>query len=116
LPAHLKAAIWQSVRESSPASRWWDAWLRPVVALPVAAVVIGALITFPAIRESAGPRIPSAYYLQQHASSRANPLTDRGPQPSTLLDESDADAPPSATLAALIGAAEPQGADDRSSH
>jgi len=80
LPSTVKAEIWERVRSAKPSPLSWVAgWLRPGVAIPVAAVIVlGAYFGV----SSMGPRgvasIDAAYYLQDHAALNSTiPFSDR---------------------------------------
>ncbi len=94
MPSMVKAAIWEQVREARPStSQRVLAWLRPAVALPVAAaIVLAAYFGLHAQQVSAEPTIDAAYLLQAHAAMNSTiPFSDRtGANPATLEGQSPA--------------------------
>lgn len=92
LPAGVKAAIWQQIRNAQPttASRI-RAWFRPALALPVAAVLaVGLYFGSSLIHSNApGPVIEAAYYLQDHdAMNGTVPFADRTGANAAVLENS----------------------------
>jgi predicted anti-sigma-YlaC factor YlaD len=81
MPPMLKAEIWERIREAqpSPASRLL-AWLRPAVALPIAAALAIAAYFGPSVFGPHGaPAIEASYYLQDHAALNSTiPFSDHG--------------------------------------
>ena len=80
LPSTLKAEIWSRIRSAEPTfwSRLRDS-LRPVVLVPVAAVLAVAVYFGNALLAPPGvPSIEAAYYLQDHAALNSTvPFSDR---------------------------------------
>ncbi|HEY8314467.1 MAG TPA: zf-HC2 domain-containing protein [Candidatus Baltobacteraceae bacterium] len=80
MPSTVKAAIWQQIRDArpSPATRIL-AWLRPAIAIPVAAaIVLAAYFGLHSQQASAAPTIDAAYLLQDHAAMNSTvPFGDR---------------------------------------
>ena len=80
LPSSVKAEIWERVRAGKPAL--WNraaAWLRPGVALPLAAALaIAAYFGSTYISPQGAPSIEASYYLQDHAAMNSTvPFSDR---------------------------------------
>jgi negative regulator of sigma E activity len=79
LPSSVKAEIWKRVREAqaSPWSRLSE-WIRPAVAIPVAAAIaIAAYFGTAYIGPHGAPMIEAAYYLQDHADMNSTiPFSD----------------------------------------
>jgi len=95
MPSLVKAVVWERIRNAQP-SRWQRlaGWLRPAVAVPVAAViVIGGYFASPLARPSASaPTVDAAYYFAAHAQSSATaPLSEHATAPA--LETSMAGAP-----------------------
>jgi predicted anti-sigma-YlaC factor YlaD len=70
LPSAVKAEIWKRVREAEP-SVWSRPlqWLRPAVAVPLAAVLaLAAYFGTTYIAPHGAPSIEASYYLQDHAA------------------------------------------------
>lgn len=80
LPSSVKAEIWQRIREAKPsAASRLTAWLRPAVAVPVAAALALAAYFGTAYMSPQGaPAIEASYYLQDHAAMNTTiPFSDR---------------------------------------
>lgn len=80
LPPTLKAHIWSRIRAAQPSP--WDriaAWLRPAVAVPVAAAIaLAAYFGTTYMTPPGAPSIEAAYYLQDHAALNSTiPFSDR---------------------------------------
>jgi len=90
LPAGVSAAIWDAIALPQPtfADRI-RTWLQPMVLIPIAAVVLLALLLLPqlahiivptqtaSIQSNHAPAIDAAYYLQDHVSTnRTVPFAD----------------------------------------
>ena len=80
LPATLKAEIWNRIRGAQP-TPWarFREWLRPAVAVPVAAVIaVAAYFGTAYLGPQGTPSIEAAYYLQDHAALNSTvPFSDR---------------------------------------
>jgi predicted anti-sigma-YlaC factor YlaD len=80
MPATLKAEIWSRIRAAQP-SGWTRLreWLRPAVAVPVAAVLaLGAYFGTTYLGPHGAPSIEAAYYLQDHEALNSTvPFSDR---------------------------------------
>jgi negative regulator of sigma E activity len=80
LPASVKAEIWRRVREAQP-SAWnrFTAWMRPAVAIPVAAAIaLAAYFGTSFLGPQGAPAIEASYYLQDHAALNGTiPFSDR---------------------------------------
>ncbi len=81
MPSRLKAEIWSRIREAQP-SPWTRLreWLRPAVAVPIAAVLaVAAYFGTTYLGPHGAPAIEAAYYLQDHAAlNNTTPFSDRG--------------------------------------
>lgn len=92
-PSLVSANVWEAIRNAKP-SPWsqFAALWRPLVALPVAAAIVAAVILVSPMA-NAGPKITAAYYLEEHAAQQAqNPLAERGPAASHFIETSALDA------------------------
>ncbi|MGZ3498597.1 MAG: anti-sigma factor family protein [Vulcanimicrobiaceae bacterium] len=91
MPSSIKAAIWDEIRNARPSPvRRLFAFLRPAVALPVAAaIVLAAYFGLHSHQGAAPPTIDAAYLLQDHAAMNSTvPFDDRnGANPATLDGE-----------------------------
>ena len=80
LPPTLKAEIWSRIRAAQPTpfSRLRE-WLRPAVAVPVAAAIaVAAYFGTTYLGPQGAPAIEAAYYLQDHAALNSTvPFSDR---------------------------------------
>lgn len=79
LPSSVKAEIWQRIREAKPsAGSRLAAWLRPAIAVPVAAAIALAAYFGPGLVNPQGaPAIEASYYLQDHAAMNSTiPFSD----------------------------------------
>jgi anti-sigma factor RsiW len=91
-PSLISANVWEAIRNAKP-SPWSQlaALWRPLVALPVAAALVVAVILASPMAQ-AGPKIAAAYYLEEHAAQQAqNPLAERGPAASHFIETSALD-------------------------
>jgi len=81
LPSAVKAEIWERVRAGRP-SVWSRTvtWLRPSIAVPVAAALaLAAYFGTTQISPQGAPSIEASYYLQDHAAMNSTvPFSDRG--------------------------------------
>lgn len=80
LPSSVKAEIWARVREGKPSA--WSrafAWMRPAVAIPIAAMLaIAAYFGTSYLTPRGAPAIDASYYLQDHAAMNSTiPFSDR---------------------------------------
>ncbi len=83
MPSAIKAAVWEQVRAARPGPfAALAALLRPVVAIPVAAVVLAVgVLASPLGHHESRPTIAASYYLQTHAAqSSQSPLSERANQ------------------------------------
>lgn len=81
MPATLKAEIWSRIREAQPsAAHRLFGWLRPSIAVPIAAAIALGAYFGPSIVGSGGPpAIEASYYLQDHAALNSTiPFNDHG--------------------------------------
>jgi hypothetical protein len=89
-PATIKAGVWAAIRAQEPTlGDRLRALLRPVVAVPLAAVAaVGLYLGVPLVRPGAGgPAVAAAYYFDEHqAEGQENPLADRQ---ANLLEPAD---------------------------
>lgn len=81
MPGTLKAEIWNRVRDAQPSA--WSRlreWLRPALAVPVAAVLaVAAYFGTTYLGPRGAPAIAADYYLQDHAAlNNTVPFSDRG--------------------------------------
>jgi predicted anti-sigma-YlaC factor YlaD len=80
LPSAVKAEIWERVRNGQPSlwSRTFG-WMRPAVAIPVAAAIaLAAYFGTTYIGPQGAPSIEASYYLQDHAAMNSTiPFNDR---------------------------------------
>ena len=93
LPSMVKARIWEAVRrDSAPPYARVLAFLRPMVAVPVAAILVFALyFAGGSHRSPTGPTVDATYYFEQHAAEAiGNPLSDRSMTTSSAFETSDA--------------------------
>jgi predicted anti-sigma-YlaC factor YlaD len=96
MPSLISAFVWEQVRQAQPGPFARIAgWLRPVVAVPVAAaLLLGGWFASPYAHPGATPpRIDAMYYLQAHAAQAGSPLEQAGAttlESSMLLRESTA--------------------------
>ena len=96
-PSLVAAAVWQQIREAppSPLTRL-TAFLRPAVAVPVAALLVAGVWLASPLGHGAAPArsIDAMYYLQAHAAqTAAAPFSER---PMPALETSTADVEPAA--------------------
>ncbi|MDQ2664107.1 MAG: zf-HC2 domain-containing protein [Candidatus Eremiobacteraeota bacterium] len=95
MPSLVKAAIWSAIREARPSWRTrFAAWMRPALALPIAALLIAAAYFGPGLRhtqDNGAPAIEAAYYLQDHAAMSATvPFGERAGANSSQLENQTA--------------------------
>jgi predicted anti-sigma-YlaC factor YlaD len=79
LPSAVKAEIWKRVREAQPSTLGRLAgWLRPAVAIPVAAAIaVAAYFGTAYVGPHGAPMIEASYYLQDHADMNSTiPFSD----------------------------------------
>ena len=93
MPSLVSAAVWEHIRQAPPGPyARLTAWLRPAIALPVAAaLVLGGWFASPYSHPGPQPRIDVMYYLQTHAAQAGSPLTEQSGSPAletSMLDES----------------------------
>ena len=80
MPPTIKAQVWETIRNAppSPLERVRMLW-RPVLLVPLAAVMALVVYFAPPLRTGAQPAVTAAYLLEEHAAGTAvNPLADRG--------------------------------------
>ena len=94
LPPAVKAEIWQRIRNARP-SLWNRAasWVRPAVAIPVAAVIaLAAYFGASYMGPQGVPAIEAGYYLQDHAALNGTvPFNDRSVTPTDLMNAAPVD-------------------------
>jgi anti-sigma factor RsiW len=92
LPSTVKAQVWSSVRETETGG--WRAFLRPIIAVPVAAAI--ALAVFFSVQnnapKAAHPAVGAQAYFDVHnaATRQENPLTDRSAPVLDVIEATDA--------------------------
>ncbi len=97
LPPGVRAVIWSAIESSHREPGWAQrlaAWLRPVVAIPVAAtLVVAAFVGYDSVaHRSAAPTIDAAYYLDDHAAlTSAVPFNEGNTVPAALFTTENAD-------------------------
>ena len=89
LPSTLKAELWSRIRAAEPST--WSriaAWVRPSVAVPVAAVLaLAAYFGNTYLGAQPAPSIEAAYYLQDHAALNGTvPFSDHSVNPVEIQD------------------------------
>jgi predicted anti-sigma-YlaC factor YlaD len=109
-PSIIAAEIWQQVRDARPSfTSQLAGFFRPAVAVPVAAAAAVALyFATPLAQNAAAPQkhISATYYLEEHEAEQAqNPLGERSPTASQLMDSSTADLGGASDLAEAAEAA-----------
>ncbi|MBD5653929.1 MAG: zf-HC2 domain-containing protein [Candidatus Eremiobacteraeota bacterium] len=99
MPSLVNAAVWQLIREARPGPfTRVAAWLRPAVAVPIAALlIVGGWFALP--HPATAPTIDASYYFQTHAAqSSQTSLSERtsGAQAfeTSSTRDSGGDAPP----------------------
>jgi anti-sigma factor RsiW len=106
-PAIVRAVVWERVREMPPSpAAVLSSWFRPLLALPVAAVLlVGIWFASPLAPHGAGPTVDASYYLQAHASQSNSSLLsepDGSPELETSMMDGGTSAP--GTLADAVDA------------
>jgi anti-sigma factor RsiW len=106
-PSIIKAVVWERIREMppSPVARL-SAWLRPLVAVPVAAaLLLGVWFASPYAPHGTSPTVDAAYYLEAHAASSGDSLLSE-PAGATMMETSmeDGTGAVPATLAEAVDA------------
>ena len=91
LPQGVVARIWDAAAKEHARPSWIEglaALLRPAVALPIAAVLIAAIIFAPRLLERSAGSIDVAYYMQDHAAlTNAVPFHEGSVEPETLQSD-----------------------------
>jgi predicted anti-sigma-YlaC factor YlaD len=92
LPSGVVASVWAAVEASRSRSfltRLTSTWLRPAVLLPLAAVIVIALLILPRLGPSAPAQtIGVAYYLQDHAAMGSTmPFAETNVLPASLEND-----------------------------
>jgi predicted anti-sigma-YlaC factor YlaD len=79
MPSLISAFVWEQVRQAKPGPFARVAgWLRPAIALPVAAaIVLGGWFASPYAHPGNKPSVNVMYYLQTHAAQAGSPLLER---------------------------------------
>ena len=94
LPSIVKAAIWSQVRSARPPvwSRITE-WIRPAVAVPVAAAIaLAAYFGTSYLGPQGVPSIEAGYYLQDHQALNGTiPFNDHSGTPADLMNASPVD-------------------------
>lgn len=94
LPPTVKAEIWSRVR-SAPPSFWsrLGGWIRPSVAVPIAAVIaLAAYFGTSYLGPQGAPAIEAGYYLQDHAALKGTvPFNDHSGAPADLMNAAPVD-------------------------
>ncbi len=83
MPSTINAAVWAQVRAAKPGPlAALTALLRPMIAIPVAAVLVAVgVLASPLGHHENRPTIAASYYLQTHAvQSSQSPLSERANQ------------------------------------
>jgi anti-sigma factor RsiW len=96
LPAGVRNAVWAAIESDERVPSWSQrvaAWLRPAVALPLAAgLVIAAFIGYGSTAHHNGTTIDAAYYLDDHAAiTSAVPFSQGNTVPAALFTPENAD-------------------------
>lgn len=89
LPSGVVAAVWSAIEASQRRSTFGEilsAWLRPAILVPLAAVIVIALMVVPRFVPTSAPlTIDAAYYLQNHAALGSTmPFADTNVVPASL--------------------------------
>lgn len=117
LPSGVVASVWAAVEASRSRSLlarlMTSTWLRPAVFLPLAAVIVMALLILPRLGPSAPAQtIDVAYYLQDHAAMGSTmPFADTNVLPASLENDNQGQTttvaltiPPMSTKPAMVTA------------
>jgi anti-sigma factor RsiW len=96
LPQGVRASVFAAIEESAAQPGWaarLAGWLRPAIAIPVAAaVVIAAFAGYDSATHRARTTIDAAYYLDDHAAlTSAVPFTEGNIVPTALFTTENAD-------------------------
>ncbi len=96
LPAGVRNAVWAAIESTERAPSWSQqiaAWMRPAVAVPVAAaLVVAAFIGFSSTAHHNDTTIDAAYYLDDHAAiTSAVPFSEGNTVPAALYTPENAD-------------------------
>ena len=96
LPPGVRAGIWSAIEASQGPSAWTQrlrVWLRPIVAIPIAAAFV--VVTFAGYESSlhrGGTLIDAAYYLDDHAALTSSvPFNEGTIVPTALFTTENAD-------------------------
>ena len=107
LPSVVKAEVWSRVRASETGG--WRAFLRPLIAVPVAAAIAFAVLfgVQNNAPKAAHPVVGAQAYFDVHnaATRQENPLTDRSAPVLDVIEASDASSPASPFVQAARAAA-----------
>lgn len=107
MPSIVKAVVWERVRELPPSPMLrLSTWLRPLVALPVAAALaLGVWFASPYAPHGVHPTVDAAYYLEAHAAQSDGSLLSEPTNDSTLeTSMMDGNGAVPATLAEAVDA------------
>lgn len=96
LPSGVRASIWSAVEALHHEPAWTQrlaAWLRPRVAIPIAAALaIAAFAGYGSTIHRNGTTIDAAYYLEDHAAlTGAVPFNEGNTVPTALFTTENAD-------------------------
>jgi len=96
LPPGVRASIWSAIESSQREPSWTQrlaGWLRPAVAIPVAAaLVIAAFAGYGSTLHRGGTTIDAGYYLDDHAAlTSAVPFNEGTIVPTALFTTENAD-------------------------
>jgi anti-sigma factor RsiW len=110
-PSLVSARVWEAIRNEKPSPfAWLQTLLRPAIAVPVAAAAAVAIFfATPIGHQGGGSTIAATYYLEQHAAQQAqNPLLERGPSATTMIEAAaDSGVPTELADDATLGMASP---------
>jgi anti-sigma factor RsiW len=101
-PSLVAAHVWETIRNAKPSPISQIAnFFRPAIAVPLAAAAVVALFfATPFVHTNAAPKVSATYYLEVHAAQQAqNPLAERGPAATHLIEMSNIDASTATELA-----------------